>query len=88
MKARVLIARNVRRLRVERDISQEALALDAGIDRTYMSRLEREGEAENPSLSVLESLASVLKVDIRELFEPRGASSKVKPMRGGRKPRA
>ena len=88
MKARILVARNVRRLRVERGISQEALAIDAGIDRTYMSRLEREGEPENPSLSVLENLASALKVDIRELLETRGASSKIKPMRGGRKSKA
>jgi len=86
MKARILVARNVRRLRVAQGVSQEALAVDAGIDRTYMSRLEREAEPENPSLGVLESIARALKVDIRELLDPNKAA-KAKPLRGGRKPR-
>jgi hypothetical protein len=34
MEARALVARNIRRLRVVREVSQEALAVDAGIDRT------------------------------------------------------
>lgn len=85
MKARILIARNVRRLRVARGVSQEALALDAGIDRTYMSRLEREGVSENPSLDVLERLAGALGCDLRDLFDPRTAAARVKALRGGRK---
>ena len=55
MRARALVARNIRRLRVARDLSQEALAVDAGIDRTYVSRLER-GLAD-PGVAVLEKLA-------------------------------
>jgi predicted transcriptional regulator len=35
-----IVARNIRRLRLERGLTQEALAVDAGIDRTYVSRLE------------------------------------------------
>ena len=46
MKAKTLIARNIRSLRVARALSQEMLAVDAGIDRTYVSRLER--GLENP----------------------------------------
>ncbi len=51
MKAQALVARNIRRLRVGLGLSQEALAVDAGIDRTYVSRLER--GLENPSVAVL-----------------------------------
>jgi len=41
MNARALVARNLRRLRVRKGLSQEVLAVDAQIDRTYVSRLER-----------------------------------------------
>jgi transcriptional regulator with XRE-family HTH domain len=40
---------------VARELSQEMLAVDAGIDRTYVSRLER--GLENPTVTVLEKLA-------------------------------
>jgi transcriptional regulator with XRE-family HTH domain len=42
------------------------LAVDAGIDRTYVSRLER--GMENPSVAVLEKLAGALASNIEELF--------------------
>lgn len=45
---------------------QEALAVDAAIDRTYVSRLER--NLENPTVAVLERLARALDVPIVELF--------------------
>lgn len=83
MKAQQLVARNLRRLRVEVGISQEALAVDAGIDRTYVSRLER--SLENPSVAVLERLALALNADIRDLLDPAGAGrGLVKPLPGGR----
>ena len=66
MDARELVAWNVRRLRVQRGVSQEALAVDAGIDRTYVSRVER--NLENPTVAVLERLAKALSVEIVELF--------------------
>jgi len=47
MKARALVAWNVRRIRVNRGISQEKLAYEAGIDRSYMGRLER--QSKNPA---------------------------------------
>lgn len=58
MDARALVARNLRRLRVLREISQEALAVDAQIDRTYVSRMER--GLENPTVGVLEQLVNAL----------------------------
>jgi DNA-binding XRE family transcriptional regulator len=51
MKAGALVARNIRRLRVAHGLSQEVLAVDAKIDRTYVSRLER--GLENPSVAVV-----------------------------------
>ena len=50
MKARALVAWNVRRIRVDRGIPQEQLAYDAGIDRSYMSGLER--QSENPTIDL------------------------------------
>ena len=41
MKAQRLVAWNLRRLRVAQSRSQEDLALEAEVDRSYMSRLER-----------------------------------------------
>ncbi|MDE2463784.1 MAG: helix-turn-helix transcriptional regulator, partial [Alphaproteobacteria bacterium] len=77
------VARNIRRLRVLRGLSQEALAVDAAIDRTYVSRLER--ELENPTVLVLEKLAAALDVDIAAFFDPNAVRSAVKPLSGGRK---
>jgi transcriptional regulator with XRE-family HTH domain len=67
MDAKELVAWNVRRLRVARGVAQEALAVDAGIDRTYVSRVER--NLENPTVAVLERLAKALSVEIVALFE-------------------
>ena len=49
-------------IRVKRGLSQEALAVDANIDRTYVSCLER--TLENPTVAVLERIAVALEGDI------------------------
>jgi transcriptional regulator with XRE-family HTH domain len=86
MKARALIARNLRRLRVRRGFSQEVLAVDAQIDRTYVSRLER--GLENPTVAVLERLAEALGAQIVEFFAiPRRGEAPPQPLRGGRRPK-
>jgi transcriptional regulator with XRE-family HTH domain len=86
MKARALVARNIRRLRVDRGLSQEALAVDASIDRTYVSRLER--GLENPSVAVLEKLAIALEAPITELFAiPARGEAAPRPLKGGRRRR-
>jgi transcriptional regulator with XRE-family HTH domain len=66
MKAGALVARNIRRLRVAKGLSQEVLAVDAEIDRTYVSRLER--GLDNPTVAVLEKLARALSASIEDLF--------------------
>ena len=86
MKAGALVARNIRRLRVARGLSQEVLAVDAEIDRTYISRLER--GLENPSVAVLERLAKALSANIEELFRvPRAGETAPRPLKGGRRPK-
>lgn len=57
--------RAIRELRGERGLSQERLALEAGLDRTYVSGIER-GER-NPSLGNLLKLADVLGVHLAEV---------------------
>lgn len=85
MDARKIVAWNLRRIRVERGIPQEALAVDASIDRTYMSRLER--NLENPTVAVLERLAQALEIEIVELFAvPKPGSRYPQPLKRGRKP--
>ena len=64
-----LLALNVRGLRQGRGLSQEAMALEAEIDRTYASQIER--GVGNPSLKVICALAEVLKVHPNTLFTPK-----------------
>ncbi len=52
------LAADIKRLRAEKGLSQEALALFAEVDRTYVSQLER-GIA-NPSLLILARIADAL----------------------------
>jgi transcriptional regulator with XRE-family HTH domain len=85
MDARKLVAHNLRKLRVSRDISQENLAVDADLDRTYVSRLER--GLENPTVAVLARLAKALDAEIVEFFAVvRRGELAVKPLKGGRRP--
>ena len=56
----VLLGRRVRTLRLSRGMSQEQLALDAGMKRSYLSELER--GLRNPSVRALGRLADALDV--------------------------
>ena len=58
----IKLAKDIKAARSAVGMSQEALALQAEVDRTYVSQLER-GIA-NPSLLVLYRLASVLGCDL------------------------
>lgn len=57
--------RTLRRLRTERGISQEQLASASGLDRTYISLLER--GLRQPSLSTLLRLSRVLRLTLSEM---------------------
>ena len=58
---------NLKRLRLEKGLSQEKLALNADIDRTYIPSIEK-GER-NVSIVIAEKLAIALNVPITELFK-------------------
>lgn len=61
------LGRKVRRLRDERDWSQENYADRAGIHRTYVGHIER--GKRNPTLTVVEKLAKQLKVELGRLLD-------------------
>ncbi len=64
---RQTLAANVRRIRLEKGVSQERAALEAGIDRTLLSKIER--QITNPSLETLLRLANYLSVDVSDLLD-------------------
>ena len=55
----------IRFLRKQRNLSIEDLSLEAGVNRNYLSDLER--GMRNPSLKVLSRIARALKISISEL---------------------
>ncbi len=58
---------NVRKFRKERRLSQEALAFECGLHRTYISGVER--GIRNPTVVVLEVIATALRVPTWRLLE-------------------
>ena len=67
MRLRELVARNLRRLRHAKGLSQEELADRAEINRNYVGMLEREQHA--ATIDMLEKLAIVLEIDPVAFFE-------------------
>ena len=55
----------IKELRTQKKLSQEKLALDSDIDRTYLSLLER--GLRNPTLRVVFALAKTLELSSSEL---------------------
>ncbi len=68
MDMRKIVGLNLKRYRLAAGLSQEELAARSGLDRTYISGLER--FRRNPTVIVLHELASVLSVDPRDLLNP------------------
>ncbi|MDO4769047.1 MAG: helix-turn-helix transcriptional regulator [Brachymonas sp.] len=66
--ARAVFARNVRRIRRLREVSQESLAADAGLSRTYIGEVEREERA--VSIDIMGQIADALGVPLRDLLDP------------------
>ena len=65
--SRKALSGNLKRIRKEKMLSQERLALEAGVDRTVVSKIER--EATNPSIEILIRLAFYLDVHVTSLFD-------------------
>jgi transcriptional regulator with XRE-family HTH domain len=66
MEIREILAFNLKRLRAERGLSQEELAHRSGIDRTYVSSLERSLYA--AGIDLVDRLAKELGVEAAELL--------------------
>ncbi len=64
-----VMGENVRALRQSLSLSQEELAFRAGVDRTYISQIER--GVGNPSVLVLVKIAATLGVGLQELLAER-----------------
>lgn len=67
MDVRQRLAVNMKRLRKERGWSQEALADEAGLDRTYISGIER--IVKNPTVTVVDRIASALDCRVGNLLD-------------------
>lgn len=57
----------LRTLRIERGLSQEALALEAGIQRNYVSLIER--GINQPTITIIFKLAEALEMQPSQLIE-------------------
>lgn len=63
---RLILGKNVRRLRQQKKLTQEQLAFEAKIDLTYIGGIER--GKRNPSLLVMARIAKALGVHVTKLL--------------------
>ncbi|EDR2626672.1 TPA: helix-turn-helix domain-containing protein [Klebsiella pneumoniae] len=57
---------HLKKLRLQSGLSQEAFADKCGLDRTYVSGIER--GVRNPTLEVINVLATGLGIEVKDLF--------------------
>ena len=57
----------IKYLRTKKHWSQEDLALEANVNKNYISDLER--GTRNPTIKVLEKIANALEINLEELFK-------------------
>jgi XRE family transcriptional regulator, master regulator for biofilm formation len=62
-----MIGERIKKLRVEKRMSLSELADQAGVAKSYLSAIERNLQS-NPSIQVLEKIASVLSVPVEHLI--------------------
>jgi len=68
MDLKVIMAANLRRVRHEKDLTQEELAHRAGLSSRYIGNIER--ETVSSSVTVLGKLAAALDIDPCDLLKP------------------
>jgi transcriptional regulator with XRE-family HTH domain len=66
MDIKLKVGQRIRQLRTELEISQEALAYKAEVDRTYITDVEN--GRRNVSVEILERIIAALNVSISEFF--------------------
>ena len=69
-----VVARNVRRLRLERGLTQEELAARIRITRNYVGMIER--QENSPTVAMLERIAKALGIEPARLFDEKAAGRK------------
>lgn len=74
MDIRKLFAENLRRIRGEKDFTQEDLAYEAGVDRAHVSKIER--EQVYVGLEIIERFATTLEVAPEAFFQPIGRKAR------------
>jgi transcriptional regulator with XRE-family HTH domain len=67
MDIKEVIGNNIKRHRIDKNLSQEQLANDSDIDRTYLQSIEK--GKRNVSINVLIRLSSALNVQLIKLLE-------------------
>jgi len=60
------VGKRIQKIRLEKGLTQEKLALEAGLNRAYVGYIER-GER-NPSLETIQKISRVLKVSPKDLL--------------------
>ena len=68
------VARNIRRLRQERGLTQEELAVRIRINRNYVGMIER--QENSPTVAMLERIAKALGIEPARLFDEKAAGRK------------
>jgi transcriptional regulator with XRE-family HTH domain len=85
MNLRARLAWNLRAIRTAKSITQENLAVDAHVDRSTISEIER--ERFNVSVDLIDRMAAALAVDPLDLLAPLPSNSGQLPgLKAGRKP--
>ncbi len=69
MRMAKILGENVRKVRRERGMTLESLAIEAGLAYSYMGGIER-GQR-NPTLAVVERIAGALNIEPISLLTPR-----------------
>ena len=65
---RVVFGKNLKRARLIRGLSQDALGYEAGLSRTFVSDVER--ASRNLSIDSMSRLAAALSISLRDLVDP------------------
>ena len=66
MDIKLLLGNKIKKLRIRKKMSQECLAFEADLHRTYVSDVER--GSRNISIQNIEKIAKALKVSLKELM--------------------
>lgn len=72
MSIKYLLGANVRQAREAKGWSQDKLAEESGLHRTYISGIER--GVRNPTVTIVQQVAKSLEVDVADLFRDKQKS--------------